>query len=72
MTEISIDNLRNLITHFAKNTYRTKDADVTVALIYFTLILNSVKLTDHISFYRVRKSCRGVCCLRLLIMNILQ
>ncbi|XP_011868605.1 PREDICTED: myotubularin-related protein 14 [Vollenhovia emeryi] len=29
MTEISIDSLRNLITHFAKNTYRTKDADVT-------------------------------------------
>lgn len=30
MTEIGIDSLRNLITHFAKNTYRTKDADVTV------------------------------------------
>ncbi|XP_071575724.1 phosphatidylinositol-3,5-bisphosphate 3-phosphatase MTMR14 [Temnothorax nylanderi] len=29
MTEIGIDSLRNLITHFAKNTYRTKDADVT-------------------------------------------
>ncbi|KAL6254578.1 hypothetical protein P5V15_014630 [Pogonomyrmex californicus] len=29
MTEINIDSLRNLITHFAKNTYRTKDVDVT-------------------------------------------
>ncbi|XP_067205735.1 myotubularin-related protein 14 isoform X2 [Linepithema humile] len=29
MTEINIDNLRNLITYFTKNTYRTKDADVT-------------------------------------------
>lgn len=29
MTEIGIDSLRNLITHFVKNTYRTKDADVT-------------------------------------------
>jgi len=48
MTEIGIDSLRNLITHFAKNTYRTKDADVTVVVyvIYVlqlsTLILNSL------------------------------
>jgi len=57
MTEIGIDSLRNLITHFAKNTYRTKDADVTVVVSYMYLankhadIKLFVKLTDHVFFF---------------------